>query len=74
MAKTAEGDYKDMHDSMTQLVEEAQKLAAENMKKLAVSEQEVGEADKKIAELTAQLKVRDAELAEATVCRPRVSN
>ncbi len=57
-----------MHDSMTQLVEEAQTLAAENIQKLANAEQHIGDADKKIAELTAQLKVREAELAEAKVC------
>jgi chromosome segregation ATPase len=68
--KTSEADYKDMHDSMTQIVEEAQALAAENMRKLATVEQQVGDADKKIAELSAQLKVKDAELAEARVCLP----
>lgn len=51
--KTAESDFKDMHDSLTQLVEEANKKTAD---KEAI-----------IAELKANLKVKDAELAEAKV-------
>jgi hypothetical protein len=46
-------DFKDMHESLTQLVEEANKKAADL------------EAHLKVAE--ANLKVKDAELAEAKV-------
>ena len=52
--KAREADYMDMHDSMGELVEEAQKKTAD--------------AEKQIEELLAQLKVKDAEIAEAKVC------
>lgn len=51
--QTSEADYKDMHDSLTQLVEEANKKAADK--------------EAHIKELEAKLKVKDAELAEANV-------
>jgi chromosome segregation ATPase len=50
----SESDYKDMHDSLTQLVEEANKKAAD--------------LDAQLKEAKANLKVKDAELAEAKVC------
>ncbi|KAI9736563.1 MAG: hypothetical protein M1818_006074 [Claussenomyces sp. TS43310] len=55
--KISEADYKDMHDSLTQLVEEANKKAVDK--------------EALVAELEANLKVRDAELAEA---KARVDN
>jgi hypothetical protein len=51
--KTSKSDYKDMHESLTQLVEEANKKTADK--------------EALIAELQANLKVKDAELAEAKV-------
>jgi chromosome segregation ATPase len=50
----SESDYKDLHDSMTQLVEEANKKAAD--------------VEARLKEAEANLKVKDAELAEAKVC------
>lgn len=52
----SESDYKDMNDSMTQLVEEANKKATN--------------AEARLKEAEANLKVKDAELAEAQVCLP----
>jgi chromosome segregation ATPase len=51
--QTSQTDYKDLHDSMTQLVEEANKKAADK--------------EALIAELEANLKVKDAEIAELKV-------
>lgn len=51
--QTSEADYMDMHDSLTQLVEEAEKKAAE---KEALAK-----------EYEANLKVKDAEIAELKV-------
>lgn len=51
--QTSKADYKDMHDSLTQLVEEANKGAADN--------------DALVKELKANLKVKDAEIAELKV-------
>ncbi len=51
--RTSETDYLEMHDSLTQLVEEAQKKATD------------GEA--LVKELEANLKVKDAEIAELKV-------
>lgn len=49
-----------MHDSMTQLVEEANKTAEGEKKK-------VGDLEARLQEAEAKLKVKDAELAEAQV-------
>lgn len=49
----SQSDYNDMHDSMTQLVEEATKKAAD--------------VEARLKEAEANLKVKDAELAEARV-------
>ena len=54
--KSAESDYLDMHDSMTQLVEEANKKNTD--------------LEARTKELEANLKVKDAELAEAKVSVP----
>ncbi len=51
----SEADFNDMHDSLTQLVEEANKKATDLEARLKVAE--------------ANLKVKDAELAEAKVRR-----
>lgn len=51
--QTSQADYKDLHDSMTQLVEEASKKAADK--------------EALVAELEAILKVKDAEIAELKV-------
>jgi hypothetical protein len=53
----SQSDYHDMHDSMTQLVEEATKKTAD--------------AEARLREAEANLKVKDAELAEAKV-RPSI--
>jgi hypothetical protein len=53
-AKTTEADLHDLNDSMTQLVEEANKKAAD--------------LEARLKENEALLKVKDAELAEAKVC------
>ncbi len=52
--KESSSDYKDMHDSMTQLVEEANKSALS--------------LEARLKEVETNLKVKDAELAEAKVC------
>lgn len=52
--QTSQADYKDLHDSMAQLVEEANKKAADK--------------EALVAELEANLKVKDAEIAELKVC------
>ncbi len=49
----SESDYKDMHESMTQLVEEANKKAED--------------VEARLKEAEAHIKVKDAELAEARV-------
>jgi chromosome segregation ATPase len=51
-------DYKDMHESLTQLVEEANKKA--------------GDFEAHLKEAEAKLKVKDAELAEAKVDIPSI--
>jgi hypothetical protein len=51
--QTSEADYMDMHESLTQLVEEAEKKAADK--------------EALIKELEANLKVKDAEIAELKV-------
>lgn len=51
--QTSETDYMDMHDSLTQLVEEAEKKAADK--------------EALVKELEANLKVKDAEIAELKV-------
>jgi hypothetical protein len=51
--QTSEADYMDMHDSLTQLVEEAEKKAADK--------------EALVKELEANLKVKDAEIAELKV-------
>jgi len=50
----SDADFKDMHDSLTQLVEEANKKSAD--------------LEARLKEADAVLKVKDAELAEAKVC------
>lgn len=55
-SETAQADYKDLNDSMTQLVEEANRKAAD--------------AEARLSEVNAQLKVKDAELAEAKLAKP----
>jgi hypothetical protein len=63
-SKTVESDLHDLNDSMTQLVEEANKKEAEANKQAA-------DFEAKWKESQALLKVKDAELAEAKV-RPRL--
>jgi chromosome segregation ATPase len=53
-AKTAKADYEDLHDSLGQVAQEANKKAAD--------------AEAKLKEAEAIIKVREAELAEAKVC------
>lgn len=53
----SEADYMDMHDSLTQLVEEAEKKAADK--------------EALVKELEANLKVKDAEIAELKVKFPK---
>jgi chromosome segregation ATPase len=70
-------NYKDMHESLTFLVEEADKKYAEENKKASEFEAQLKaaeEASKKVSDLEARLKeaeanikVKDAELAEAMV-------
>jgi chromosome segregation ATPase len=55
----SQSDYHDMHDSMTQLVEEATKKAAD--------------VEARLKEAEANIKVKDAELAEARVRFPLVA-
>jgi chromosome segregation ATPase len=57
-------DYEEMHDSLTQLVEEAHRERDEQVTALQAN---VQSAQKTIEELQAQLKVKDAEIAEAKV-------
>jgi hypothetical protein len=52
--ETSKADFNDMHDSMTQLVEEATRKVAER--------------DALLQELEAKMKVKDAEIAELKVC------
>lgn len=59
-SKTVESDLHDLNDSMTQLVEEANKKEAEANKQAA-------DFEAKWKESQALLKVKDAELAEAKV-------
>ncbi len=54
--RESSSDYKDMHDSMTQLVEEANKNALD--------------LEAQLREAEANLKVKNAELVEAKVCVP----
>jgi chromosome segregation ATPase len=65
--KTSEADYKDMHDSMTQLVEEAQTKVTDLEAKLTEAIKVAADKEKMFDELEAQIKVKDAELAEAKV-------
>ena len=58
--KNQEADYKDMYESMTSKVEEEQK-------KTKAAQKEADDAKAKFAEFEAQLKVKDAEIAEAKV-------
>jgi chromosome segregation ATPase len=65
--KTAHADYSDLNDSMTTLVEEANKRVKElevNAERLT---KKLVEAETKYDQLQAQLKIKDAELAEAEV-------
>jgi hypothetical protein len=65
--KTAKSDYSDMHDSMTQLVEEANKKAEDAVKQAEEAKKQAAAKESLVAELKANLKVKDAELAEAKV-------
>ena len=60
-AKTTESDLHDLNDSMTQLVEEANRKESEASKQAA-------DFEAKWKESQALLKVKNAELAEAKVC------
>ncbi|ORY62581.1 uncharacterized protein BCR38DRAFT_243245 [Pseudomassariella vexata] len=84
--KSHEADYKDMHDTLSHLVEEqrqkveaAEKQAADlkekhdtlsnlveqHRQKVEVAEKEAANVKSRFAEMEAQLKVKDAEIAEA---------
>jgi chromosome segregation ATPase len=65
--KTAKADYEDMHHTMTELVEAEQKKATDIQEKLEEAEKAVSAKEKLLEELEAQLKVKDAEIAEAKV-------
>jgi ElaB/YqjD/DUF883 family membrane-anchored ribosome-binding protein len=66
--KTAKADYEDLHHTMTELVETEQKKVAELEEKLVAEQKQTAENLKKLEELDAQLKVKDAEIVEAKVC------
>jgi chromosome segregation ATPase len=63
--KTAQADYQDLNDSMTALVEEANNRAKMLEAQLDEITSKSRDGAKKIEELEAQLKVKDAEIAEA---------
>lgn len=65
--KTAHADYSDLNDSMTALVEEASKKVKESEMNAEQLKKNLVEADIKNGQLQAQLKIKDAELAEAEV-------
>jgi chromosome segregation ATPase len=69
-AKTHQADYKDLNESMTALVEEAEKKVKGLEGQLEDATAKIGEFEKKIEEYQAQMKVKDAEIAEAKVCQP----
>ncbi|KAL7783269.1 hypothetical protein V8C37DRAFT_397319 [Trichoderma ceciliae] len=63
--KTAQADYSDLNDSMTTLVEEANKKVKESEMNVERLMKKLDEAEIKYDQLQAQLKIKDAELAEA---------
>lgn len=65
--KTALADYKDLNDSMTVLIEEASNKAKELEVKLDRAIQHAEESERRTQEAEAQLKVKEAELAEFKV-------
>jgi hypothetical protein len=65
--KTAHADYSDLNDSMTTLVEEANKKVKEAEMNVEQLMKKLGEADLQNDQLQGQLQIKDAELAEAEV-------
>ncbi|KAJ6438924.1 protein HIR1 [Purpureocillium lavendulum] len=63
--KTAQADYKDLNDSMTALVEEANNNAKQMQVALDDTIKRAEDIEKRVNELEAQLKVKEAEVAEA---------
>ncbi|KAH6608840.1 viral a-type inclusion repeat domain-containing [Trichoderma cornu-damae] len=63
--KTAQADYNDLNDSMTALVEEANKKVKESEMNVEQLVKKLDEAELRYDQLQAQLKIKDAELAEA---------
>lgn len=71
---TFEADYQDLNDSMTALVEEANSTTRDLKARVEELESYIAEKAKILEEMQAQLKVRDAELAEAKVlCATNIS-
>lgn len=68
--KTARADYSDLNDSMTTLVEEANKKVKEAEMNIEQLMKKLGEADLQNDQLYGQLKIKDAELAEAEASTP----
>ncbi|PTB67219.1 hypothetical protein BBK36DRAFT_1199995 [Trichoderma citrinoviride] len=63
--KTAQADYNDLNDSMTALLEEANKKVKESEMSAQQLLKKLEDADDRYEHLLAQLKIKDAELAEA---------
>ncbi|KAL7807258.1 hypothetical protein V8C26DRAFT_423989 [Trichoderma gracile] len=68
--KTAQADYNDLNDSMTSLLEEANKKVKDSEMSAEQLLKKLEDADDRYEQLLAQLKIKDAELAEAEVRSP----
>ncbi|KAL7815480.1 hypothetical protein V8C44DRAFT_24675 [Trichoderma aethiopicum] len=71
--KTAQADYNDLNDSMTALLEEANRKVKESELGAEQLLKKLEDADDRYEQLLAQLRIKDAELAEAELSKVRLT-